>query len=92
MRVRGTVEEEGGREVAARAGERAVSGGGADSDGLLVATGQGVLRLRKLQRPGGKMLPAAEFLRGFPVPAGMVLPSRPMPALVAAAPFPRKAV
>lgn len=55
---------------------------GADSAGVLVQAAHGVLRLRKLQRPGGRMLSAAEFLRGFPVPAGTVLPSRPMPALV----------
>lgn len=62
---------------------------GADTDGLRIATGEGVLRVRRLQRPGGKMLPAAEFLRGFPLAAGTVLPSRPLPALVAAAPFKR---
>ena len=61
---------------------------GHDAEGLLVATGQGVLRLRRLQRPGGKMLPAGEFLRGFPVAPGVVLPSRPMPPLVAPQPFP----
>jgi methionyl-tRNA formyltransferase len=55
---------------------------GVDSHGLLVATGEGVLRLRRLQRPGGRMLPAAEFLRGFPVAAGHHLPSRPMTVLV----------
>ena len=55
---------------------------GADGEGVLVATGRGVLRLRKLQRPGGRMLGAPEFLRGFPVPAGTVLPSRPMTVLV----------
>lgn len=62
---------------------------GSDAAGLLVATGQGTLRLRKLQRPGGKLLPAGEFLRGFPVAAGTVLASRAMPLLVAAEPFPR---
>ena len=62
---------------------------GADDAGLLVATGQGVLRLRKLQRPGGRMLPAGEFLRGFPVSAGALLRSAPMPPLVAREPFPR---
>lgn len=61
---------------------------GGDTEGLLVATGQGLLRLLRLQRPGGKMLPAGDFLRGFPVVAGTVLPSRPMPPLVAAQPFP----
>jgi methionyl-tRNA formyltransferase len=55
---------------------------GADDQGLLVACGSGVLRLRKLQRPGGRMLPAAEFLRGFAVAAGTRLASRPMPPLV----------
>lgn len=62
---------------------------GADAEGLLVGTGQGVLRLRKLQRSGGKMLPAPEFLRGWPVAPGTRLPSQPMPPLVAKAPFPR---
>ena len=57
---------------------------GADADGLLVATGEGVLRLRRLQRPGGKLLRASDFLRGFPVAAGTQIPSRPMPPLVTA--------
>jgi len=55
---------------------------GSDSEGLLVATGGGVLRLRRLQRPGGRMLTAPEFLRGFPVAVGTVLSSRPMSKLV----------
>jgi methionyl-tRNA formyltransferase len=55
---------------------------GADREGLLVATGDGVLRLRNLQRPGGRMLPAGEFLRGFPIAVETRLPSRPMPPLV----------
>jgi methionyl-tRNA formyltransferase len=63
---------------------------GHDAGGLLVGTGAGVLRLRHLQRPAGRMLPAAEFLRGFPIPAGSVLPSRPMPELVSPRPFPRR--
>jgi methionyl-tRNA formyltransferase len=62
---------------------------GHDVEGLLVATGKGTLRLRKLQRPGGKLLPAGEFLRGFPVVAGTLLPSQAMPPLVAPQPFPR---
>jgi methionyl-tRNA formyltransferase len=56
---------------------------GADAHGLLVTTGAGALRLRRLQRPGGRLLPAADFLRGFPVAPGTQLASRPMPALVA---------
>ncbi len=55
---------------------------GADAEGLWLATGGGVLRVRRLQRPGGRMLAAAEFLRGCPVPVGTALGSRPMPALV----------
>lgn len=62
---------------------------GADAEGLLVATGAGVLRLRKLQRPGGRMLGAGEFLRGFPVAVGTVLTSKPMSVLVTAVPVPR---
>lgn len=65
---------------------------GTDSDGLWVATGQGLLRLRRLQRPGGRLLPAAEFLRGFPVARGTVLPSHPMPVLSAREPFARRKV
>ena len=55
---------------------------GADADGLWVATGDGVLRVRRLQRPGGRMLAAAEFLRGCPVAVGTALMSLPMPTLV----------
>lgn len=62
---------------------------GADTEGLLVGTRAGVLRLRRLQRPGGKLLSAADFLRGFPVPAGTVIASRAMPPLVSATPFRR---
>jgi methionyl-tRNA formyltransferase len=42
----------------------------ADKLGLCVACGQGALRVTELQRPGGKRLQAAEFLRGFPLAAG----------------------
>lgn len=60
-----------------------------DSEGLLVSTGSGILRLRRLQRPGGRMLPAPEFLRGFPVASGKVLASKPMPALLSGVAFRR---
>jgi methionyl-tRNA formyltransferase len=42
----------------------------AGSDGIVVACGQGALRLNQLQKPGGKRLAAADFLRGVPVRAG----------------------
>lgn len=61
-----------------------LAGGG---EGLRVATGDGVLRILKLQRPGGRMLSAGEFLRGFPIPPGTVLPSVQMPPLVSDRPF-----
>ena len=40
--------------------------------GVSVACGAGVLRLTELQRPGGKRLVAADFLRGFALQPGMV--------------------
>ncbi|MGB3071776.1 MAG: methionyl-tRNA formyltransferase [Ottowia sp.] len=44
-----------------------------DDTGISVQCGSGVLRLTELQRPGGKRLPVADFLRGFPLEAGEVL-------------------
>ena len=44
----------------------------ADADGVCVAAGDGVLRLTELQRPGGKRLPAAQFLLGTPLAVGTV--------------------
>lgn len=48
-------------------------------DRLTVACGEGALRLTRVQRGGGRPMPAAEFLRGFPLPAGARLGS-PCPA------------
>lgn len=82
----------GAAEVGQPGGDQALAAGsvlGADKDALLVATGAGVLRVLRLQRPGGKMLEAGEFLRGFPIPTGTLLTSQPMPELVAPRPFPR---
>ena len=62
---------------------------GSDHQGLLIATGQGTLRVHRLQRPGGRLLPATDFLRGFPVAAGTRLASHSMPPLVAGEPFRR---
>ncbi|MFA9438813.1 methionyl-tRNA formyltransferase [Uliginosibacterium sp. sgz301328] len=42
----------------------------ADDSGVVVACGQGALRLTELQKPGSKRLPAADFLRGFAIAAG----------------------
>jgi len=62
---------------------------GQDAEGIWIATGEGVLRVRRLQRAGGKMLPAEEFTRGWPLPRGARFLSRPMVPLVDAKPFPR---
>jgi methionyl-tRNA formyltransferase len=35
--------------------------------GIVVACGNGSLRLTELQKPGGKRLPASEFIKGFPL-------------------------
>jgi methionyl-tRNA formyltransferase len=60
---------------------------GSDTDGLLISAGGGVVRLLRLQRQGGKMLSASEFLRGFPVATGTVIASKPLPTLVGPQPF-----
>ena len=43
-----------------------------NESGIDVATGDGVLRLKELQRPGGKRLPCSEFLRGHRIEPGAV--------------------
>jgi methionyl-tRNA formyltransferase len=42
-------------------------------DALTVACGSGAVQLLELQRAGKRPMPAAELLRGFPVPRGMRL-------------------
>ena len=42
----------------------------ADKNGMLVACGQGALRILELQREGGRRMNAAEFLAGHPLTAG----------------------
>jgi methionyl-tRNA formyltransferase len=42
----------------------------AGADGVVVACGQGTLRVTELQRPGGRRLSAEELLRGTPLRAG----------------------
>lgn len=43
---------------------------GVGEDGLCVACAEGALLITELQRSGGKRLPVAEFLRGFPLDVG----------------------
>ncbi len=45
----------------------------ADDSGLLVACGTGSLRVREMQREGGKRLKAGDFLRGIQLVAGQKL-------------------
>jgi methionyl-tRNA formyltransferase len=45
----------------------------ADASGVRVACGEGLLCLTQLQRPGGKRLGAADFLRGCPLQPGQSL-------------------
>ena len=61
----------------------------ADRSGVKIACGEGWLVLTHLQRPGGKMLPASEFLAGYPLAVGEVLASVEMPSFVSDRPFPR---
>ena len=52
-----------------------------DRSGVLVACGQGALRLTELQKAGGKRLPAPSFLAGTALSAGMAftLPALELP-------------
>ena len=59
---------------------------GMGEQGLEVCCGRGILCLKRLQRPGGKMMDAADFRRGFELPAGGRLPSKRMSTLVASKP------
>jgi methionyl-tRNA formyltransferase len=56
--------------------EPAVAGPGAviaaDADGIVVATGDGALRLTEIQMPGRQRLPAAQFAHGYPVRGKML--------------------
>jgi methionyl-tRNA formyltransferase len=44
-----------------------------EAGGILVCCGQGVLRIRELQREGGRRLAAKDFLTGFPLREGQRL-------------------
>ncbi len=49
---------------------RAMEAGTVLADGLLIACGEGALRLLRVQRPGKRPMSAAEMLRGRPVAIG----------------------
>lgn len=41
-----------------------------EKEGIVIACGQGALRLEVLQRPSARALPAAQFIQGFPLHPG----------------------
>lgn len=49
----------------------------ASAEGIDIATVDGVLRVSRLQKAGGKALDAADFLRGFDIRPGMVFSQAP---------------
>ena len=49
----------------------------AGPQGVDIVTGEGVLRAVRLQKPGGKTLDVAEFLRGFTLQPGMIFQGSP---------------
>lgn len=74
----GTVFGHAGEQVRVLAAEPAAGAGppGTVLDATAtIACGAGALRLLRLQRPGRGPLPAADFLRGFPLPPGTLLGS-----------------
>ena len=52
-------------------------------DGVVVACGEGALRITELQRPGGKRLKAADFLRGHALQAGQIFGDDAVPPAAA---------
>jgi len=49
---------------------------------LCIATAAGQICFHELQRPGGRLLPVSDFLRGYQIPLGSVLASVPCQPLV----------
>lgn len=39
---------------------------------LIIGTGDGKVEIQELQKPGGKMLPASDFLRGYSIPENII--------------------
>jgi methionyl-tRNA formyltransferase len=47
-----------------------------DSNQILVATGKGTVALELMQKPGGKVLPVAQFVQSLPIKAGDIFASK----------------
>ena len=44
-----------------------------DRNGLIIACGNGTVRILEVQAPGGKRMRAEDYLRGHAIPAGTIL-------------------
>ncbi|MDO9712028.1 methionyl-tRNA formyltransferase [Paracraurococcus lichenis] len=69
----GTFFTQGGEQIRVLSAEPAPGAGPPGTvldEAATIACGAGALRLTRLQRPGRGPLPAADFLRGFPLPPG----------------------
>lgn len=76
------------REEISNPGESVEAGTVLESrDSLRVACGTGILTIGCLQKPGGRMLAAADFLRGYPIQAGTQLTGFQAQPLVSLKPF-----
>jgi methionyl-tRNA formyltransferase len=72
----GTFFRHGGEAIRVLAAKPAAGGGAPGTvldEAATIACGSGALRLLRLQRPGRGPLPAADFLRGLPLPPGTLL-------------------
>lgn len=63
-----------------------------DSDGVCVATGEGILKLLTLQKPGGKLLEVSDFLRGYQIDEGLRFENQEMHPLISKKPVSHKRV
>ncbi|MGB0409817.1 MAG: methionyl-tRNA formyltransferase [Opitutales bacterium] len=84
----GYFDHEGTRLKVGRAGWIPVTAGDPEGtivsvgESLDVATSDGILQIFELQRPGGRMIPVKDFVRGYPIESGEVLPSVPSEMLL----------
>ncbi len=49
-----------------------------DLDGIVIQSGQGAIRIEKVQKPGGKIMRIADYLNGHSVRSGMLLDPTPL--------------
>ena len=73
---RGTVQAVRGVDLTLQPGEVLAA---SPKEGLVLAAGKDAVRILQLQAPGGKQMPAADYLRGHPAQVGSVWHA-PVPA------------